>query len=275
MNIAIDLISAQTRIEEDLARVDADVAELAITGRTKNIQRLTGFENLSSLWIAGLGPIQLKAITRLSKLQKLVIHDMRAGDLRPLAQMTALKTLVIWGNTKAESLAGIDLLGALDTLALENFERVHSLNPLAALTDLRALCIEGSMHSMMTIETLKPLERLKSLRELHLANLRVMDESLAPVAKLNQLEQVFIANMFSVEEFARLAAALADTEGESLAPFRDIPIDCDRCSAKKVLLAGEGQPALCTLCDADRIAAHVERFNSIKHCYLLSGQHHG
>jgi hypothetical protein len=264
MDIPTDLISAQTRIVDDLATVDADASELAITGRTKNIQKLASFRDLSSLWIAGLGPHQLKAITSLNRLQKLVIHDMRVADLRPLATMTALKTLVIWGNTKAESLAGLDLLRTLDTLALENFARVRSINPLAALTNLRVLCIEGSMHSAMVVETLKPLERLKGLRRLRLANVRVMDGSLAPVAELKRLERLFIANMFSVEEFARLAAALPHTEGETLAPFRETSIECDHCGAKKVLLAGEGQPALCSACDADRIATHVERFNSIK-----------
>jgi hypothetical protein len=182
--------------------------------------------------------------------------------------MTALKTLVIWGNAKAETLAGIDLLLGLESLALENFERVRSINPLAALTNLRALSIEGSMRSRMVIETLKPLEKLKRLRELHLANLRVMDESLAPVAELKQLERVFIANMFSVEEFAKLSAALPRAEAESLAPFREIPVECDQCASKKVLLAGEGQPALCSLCDAKQIEAHVEKFNSIKLLHL-------
>jgi hypothetical protein len=270
MDIPTDLISAQTRIVDDLAAVDTDASELAITGRTKNIHRLVSFRELASLWIAGLGPHQLKAITRLNRLQRLVIHDMRVADLRPLATMTALKTLVIWGNTKAESLAGIDLLNALDTLAVENFQRVRSINPLAALTDLRVLCIEGSMHSAMMIETLKPLEKLKRLGELRLANVRVIDASLAPVAELKQLERLFIANMFSVEEFAELSAALPHTEGESLAAFRQTSIECDRCEAKKVLLAGEGQPMLCPACDADRVAAHIERFNSIKLRHLAN-----
>ena len=264
MDFPADLISAETRIADDLASVDTDVCSLAITGRTKNLYRLATFRQLSSLWVAGCGAGQLKTIAGLSHLERLVIHDMRVAELRPLAVMTRLKALVICGNARAVSLAGIDLLGQLEILALENLQNVRSINPLAALGGLRFLSIEGSMHSAMVIDTLKPLARLVSLEQLRLANLRVTDRSLAPVAELKQLQRLFIANMFEVEEFARLSAALTHTEGEALRPYWATSILCEGCEEKKVLLTGEGQPAVCPACDPDRVAAHVERFDRIK-----------
>ncbi len=139
MNIPSHLFKAKQPIVDDLANVDRNVNYLAVSASTRNIERLPWFSNLSTSWASRVGTKLYELIAGLYKIDSLIIHDMRVGDLRLLGQMNGLSTLVIWGNRKAESLVGIDNFVSLKILALENFSKVRSLEPLMALKKLDIL----------------------------------------------------------------------------------------------------------------------------------------
>ncbi len=152
----------------------------------------------------------------------------------------------------------------LQGLAIINFSSVHEIDPLSKLINLQQLAVAGGMWKRMKIASLGPLSSLRSLKYLHLSNIKAADESLRPLAELPQLELLEIANFYPMEEVAWLSGKLRNTKCSWFKPYIELPFDCPKCQRQRMLmLTGKGKPRLCKECDGDRLAKHIEKFAKI------------
>jgi hypothetical protein len=137
------------------------------------------------------------------------VGSVTVTDLRPLAALPRLRRLVVKDAPRIEDLEWTRGL-QVESLGLENFKRVTLLDPLAQLTGLRGLAVEGSMWTAMRVASLQPLAGLQALEGLFLTNLRVADRSLRPLHALPELRELQCARWYAEGEFAALAAARPD-----------------------------------------------------------------
>ena len=93
---------------------------------------------------------------------------------------------------------------------------------------------------------LKPLERLKNLREIGITHVHV----------------------FGIEDYALLAHALPDTQGHCLQPVFEATWagTCSRCGGARVAFTApppRSPRTACPVCDRARIERHVNAWNSV------------
>ena len=146
-------------------------------------------------------------------LESLFIKWSSIQDLAPLTELERLTALYVGSSTRVESIEVLGRMTSLRWLSLENLKRIDDLSPLARLTGLEGLIVQGSMWTTQRVKTLQPLASLQGLRYLGLANLRAGDNTLSPLFALSKLEYVSAARWWpdgEVEELRRRNPALAD-----------------------------------------------------------------
>lgn len=202
--------------DEAVARGEA----LAVDGRDLKVEELAHLRRLQYLWTSRLPETGAEAVGRLVQLERLVIHEYRPTDLRPLSGLRRLKRLAIVGSPKLRYLAGVEQLRDLRELILFDNCNYSDLQPLSSLARLETLCLEGGFSKSLRVDSLSPLAELRRLRRLRLAGIRVVDKSLRPLQGLTSLRSVFIARNFPKPELRGLAAALPKAKGEFLDSYR-------------------------------------------------------
>jgi hypothetical protein len=180
----------------------------------------------------------------------LLILDYRLDTLEPLQAFDRLRVLKIQSGFKLREIASV-----------------------ASLTTLRELMLStptGSDGSgrVINVPSYAPLASLTALERLRLLGVRPADLDLSSIAAMRQLHELEIGGVkeFTLEHFARLAAALPNARGRTLQPFTHIPgwTPCQRCRGEVVMLNGAPPRArkfLCRTCHANLLAAHVAKWN--------------
>ena len=125
--------------EEALARGEC----LAVDGREIDLEELAALPRLRYLWTSRLTLAGAEAVGQLTQLDRLVVHEYRPNDLRPLSPLRNLTRLAIVGSPALKSLAGVEPLTELRELILEDNCNYPDLGPLAGLAQLETLCLEG------------------------------------------------------------------------------------------------------------------------------------
>jgi Leucine-rich repeat (LRR) protein len=121
----------------------------------------------------------LTPLAGLSALQRLVLWGTQVADITPLAGLSALQSLGLV-NTQVADLTPLAGLSALQSLGLVNTQ-VVDLTPLAGLSALQTLDLEGTQ-----VADLTPLAGLSALQRLELFGTQVAD--LTPLAGLSALQ---------------------------------------------------------------------------------------
>lgn len=186
--------------------IDPDATEVCFRRERRSQRGLHRYGAIRCLWADGVDDAFLDEIARMPALETLSLGRVTATDLRPLAMLPRLRRLMVKDAPRIEDLAWTEGLH-VEALGLENLKRVASLEPLAALTGLRGLAVEGAMWTAMRVASLQPLAALQALEGLFLTNLRVADRSLRPLHGLPRLRELQCARWFGEAEFAALAAA--------------------------------------------------------------------
>lgn len=194
-----------------MAGVPEDAVELRLHRERSSHRGVGRLQSLERLWAYSVNQSFLDEICELRSLQLLYIERLGVADPSSLARLRKLRTLIIIGGTKVESLDWAAELIGLRALALENFSRVRSLEPLARLKGLRTLAVEGSMWTPMRVESLRPLSSLTGLEYLFLTNLRSKDRSLQALHSLTGLKVLQCSSYFAKGEMERLRDALPNT----------------------------------------------------------------
>lgn len=191
-----------------LANLAPDATELRfrrIRSSHKGIGKLT---NLRRLWAHSVNQEFLDELTGISTIEHLYIAGLTAADLSPLTRLRGLRRLIAIGGTKVENMDWVLGLPPLESLAIENFKRIRSIDALAAQSSLSALGIEGSVWTRMHVDSLAPISFLTRLRALYLTNLTARDRSLRHLVSLKELQVLEIGALFPDNELLRLHEAL-------------------------------------------------------------------
>lgn len=259
-----DLISMQVTapppVTEDLAAVEAPPSRMAILGKTRNIDRLSGFQALEALWVGDVNERRFSEILPRIDPLYLALDGVRVADLSPLGRLRRLQALEIRWNTKVSDIAFLENLPGLRLLTLSHCPQVHDLGPIGALKNLEILDLSGGMWSTFRPRTLEPLGRLAKLWGLSLKAIRVGDQSLEPVARLASLRELELSNQFPTEEYARLSVALPEVRCARFAPYLDFPVG----GAEKVMVTGKGKPVLTLPEDRARLETYVQRYREMQ-----------
>jgi len=176
--------------------------------RTRSSHRgIAKLGHVRRLWAYAVDQHFLDEICDMHTLELLHLERVTATDLSRLSGLTRLTRVSVVDATKVEDLGWIPSHDSLRALALENLKRVHDLERLERLPQLRSLAVEGSMWTPMRVATLAPLSGLTNLEALFLTNLRVADGSLEPLHSLERLGVLQCARFFARDEFRRLELA--------------------------------------------------------------------
>jgi hypothetical protein len=160
----------------------------------------------------------------------------------------------------------------IEDLSLRHFCKIHSLEPLRALTKLRVLFLltipswdSGTRN--LIVDSFEPLTALKKLERIKIIGVIPTHNRLAPLSRIPSLSDVQIAShssFYQLEDFAALSAALPKAR-ETLNPVRPFLV-CSRCKTRRTLLLKGSKPrqkrSACPLCERGRLIAHLERWNN-------------
>lgn len=191
----------------------------------KDLPRLSEFPCLEHLW-----------------------HSCGADVLASLPEMPKLRTLRLSSVTRVPlmSLEPLSRFPSLERLILHHVPMVHSLDALTVLARLKDLLIEnspGSITKLHELDSLQPLVLLRSLECLALRGIRVRRQGLSPLEYMTWLKTLVVNNSFEIEEFARLAAALPNTEGFCL--HATVPIAMPTLPCRKSHVDWAKPPTIC------------------------------
>ena len=199
---------------EDFAASDRLSVSCWRPGQTAHHQRalmqqwcemLPRLRGVRLLWLTFKVPQQLfDAACRMPDLEGLWIKWSSIESIDNLRASEQLKYFHLGSSTKLASIEPLRDCMQLRSLGLENLARIDRLDPIAALTGLDQLSLEGSMWTSWKVATLEPIGRLNGLRYLSLANLRTGDRSLKPLYALRNLETLITARWWDEHELAEI-----------------------------------------------------------------------
>ncbi|MEH7046471.1 leucine-rich repeat domain-containing protein [Bacillus thuringiensis] len=258
-------IGEQPKIIKDLKTLENIPDELAIDGKTKNLEKLASFSEINKLWIFTVNQKQFETILNYIKPKILYIYEMRVEDLSPLEKLTDIEELHMCWNTKATTLWDLTHNIKLISLSIEDFSKLDNVEPLIHRENLKKLNLSGGIWKSLNIDTLEPLKYLANLKELTLMNIKVKDESLKPLSYLYQLQKLNISNQFPTEEYARLSVILKNTKCDFFQPYIKFPDDS--IDDKNIMVVGKRKPFLNSDTDLKKIKKYEEQFKIFQDKY--------
>ncbi|OWT51614.1 internalin [Bacillus sp. K2I17] len=256
-------IGEQPRIIKDLENVTANLEELAIEGKTKNIERLASL-HVKKLWIFAVNQKQFEHILLYARPDILYVYEMRVEDLSGLQKLSDLQQLYMCWNTKAKTLWDIEYNKKLKSLLIDDFSKLDDLSALNKCPQLNTFYMGGGINTAMKVQTLQPLAALQHLKKLILMNLKVKDDSLEPLIQLKNLRELSLSNQFKVEEYAKLSVALPYTECEF---FKPCVYMNDAIEGKNIMVIGRRRPLLNSKMDTVKIQKYEEQFKKLQEEY--------
>lgn len=250
----------------DIASIPTSAEVVRLKSGAKPFKKLEEITSLKRLWCFDLDRKSLDCVADARSLEALYVETVRGTDLSPLSRLSRLTTLSVDSCSRETTAEWASRLQALNAFRIVNLKSLNDLSAIGTLSSLNALMISGGMWSKMKVRSFRPLGRLSGLKFLGLLSLRVDDGSLEPLQTLDNLVELSLAgNLASWDEYARLAAALPNTECHWFKPFVEFSAGtCDRCGqSDQVMFTGKRQPTLCRSCDVVKVDKLVERFEKI------------
>mgnify|MGYP001770233273 CR=1 FL=1 len=248
----------------DLNQIENVPSEIAIQGKTKNLERLKELSSIEKLWLYTVNQTEFDIIVQYVKPKIFYVYEMRVEDLSSLELLSNTERIYLCWNTKASKLWDLSKNANLKSLSIEDFKRLNDLEPLQYCRTLEELRLSGGIWNTLKIDTLEPLKKLTNLRYLSLTNIRVKDESLEPLTHLSKLEELIISNQFPTEEYARLSVALPHTKCDYFQPYVKLN---DSIDGKDIMVIGKRKPFLNSLTDVNKLQKYEEQFRSFQEKY--------
>ncbi len=256
---------------EDLAKLDGPPSILSLPGKAKNIARLAEWPSIDDVRLSSATQQQFDSLAALIDPVSLMLDCVRADDFSALPRMSRLRNLVIDSNARLADLDFLTPLQELESLELRAIKQPLDLTPLAQLTGLRRLVIDGGFSRVMKAKSVAPLAALKQVTTLQLVAVRFEDQSLAPLAEMTALTDLQITNFFPVEAYAELHALRPDIKSDRLAPYSQSRAKHFTIGEGGQLIEEEGGEYMVTgkrkpffkKSEADRLQRYVDDWNKL------------
>ncbi|WP_242307679.1 leucine-rich repeat domain-containing protein [Bacillus cereus group sp. BfR-BA-01524] len=252
-------IGEQPRILKDLAGINEDVQEIAISGKTKNIE-LLGKLKIKELWVFAVNQEQFDNIMTHVNPELLYVYKMRVENLSILQMMSNLREVYLCWNTKNTDLWDLSYNKNLSYLLIEDFSKLEDLTPMKDGENLGGLYLGGGITKALNVKTLEPIGDLVRLNELTLMNIKVQDRSLEPLMNLKRLKKLNVSNQFPMEEYAKLSVVLQNTECEFFKPY----VRMESTEGKDIMMIGRKRPFLNSKTDAEKIRKYEQEFKTVQ-----------
>lgn len=172
-----------------------------------------------------------------------------------------------------ESLDILKRSSETEVLTLQHFPRVHSLEPLSSLKNLRALFLTTAIgwdgtNRHLLVDSFEPLAALQKLEVIHILGVVPQQGRLQPLRRMAGLRRISIGNtsFYQLEDFAALSAALPLARA-SLQPIYQMNFVsmCRHCQKHPLLYLAGAKPRspryACPACGKKKIVAHLQRWN--------------
>lgn len=249
---------------DDLTDVEESSTELLIQGKTKNIERLKFFSNLTKLWIYTVNQNEFNTILSFVNPKMLYIYELKVEDLSAISSLKDVEVLALEWNTKAQSLWDISKNTSLKSLSIKDFSKLNDITPLQNGTRLELLDLSGGNSKDLKLNNLHTLKYLSNLKYLGLSNIKVQDESLLPISNLKGLQELEISNQFPTEEYAKLSVAIPDTKCDKFKAYVNLssPI-----GGENVMVVGKRKPFLNSKVDVKKLQKYEEQFKAYQEKY--------
>ncbi|CAH2713892.1 hypothetical protein BACCIP111895_01046 [Neobacillus rhizosphaerae] len=254
----------QPKFTKDLKQLEETLKEIAIQGKTENLELLKDFPDIETVWVYTVNQREFDLIINSINPKTLYIYEMRVEDLSALEQLENVEKIYLRWNPKAIKLWDMSKNTSLKYLSIEDFKRLNQIDPIESCRSLEELNLAGGIWTTLNIDTLAPIEHLQKLRILGLSNIKLKDESLEPISHLKGLLELEISNQFPTEDFAMLSVELPHTKCDYFQPYvkLDDPID-----GKDVMVIGKRKPFLNSSADIKRIEKYEEQFEAFQRKY--------
>lgn len=212
-----------------------------------SVEQVSQLSGLRELTLEGEELFMLQPLAELTQLEALALHHTGTKDISFAAQLPALTSLTLEGNSELSNLAPLARLTGLTHLELD---AGHSdkLGGLAKLTNLESLHLRG-------INDLSPLAHLKKLRSLELRRSSGTHD-LRPLAGLTRLEELSLVDnvggideagsIFKLGKLKRLRVMDSNVYGDmsgisSLRELEELHIQNSEVQLKLAFLTGLGK----------------------------------
>jgi hypothetical protein len=266
VNPAGELVQGK-KLCDDLQGAQPRARFLAVESKSKNWPALPEIRGLRRLWAYGVKPDQLTIVGQLRGLELLCLSSPKCGDFTPLANLKALRTLIIDNATQLADLSFLPHLSTLEAAHLSDMKRLSDIGPLAECRKLVELHLEAGIWTELKLHSLEPLRGLSRLNYLGISP-QMKQPTLEPLRGLIGLEELSLNGRFPFEDYARLAGKLTKTKCKH---FDDIFSDfsniqaCRKCKRKELIIGVflKG-PKLCIHCDRDKIEHWRSEFARIR-----------
>lgn len=192
----------------------SDHLTLSWTGSTESRRRalirnwcqvLPQLQGVRLIWLVSRVPQALfEAACQVPGLEGLYIKSSGIKSIEALHEARTLRYVHLGSSPSIVSLTPASDLRQLKVLGVQNLKRIHDLSPLAVLSGLEELSVEGSMWTVQHVDTLGPIAFLTELRFLSLVNLRARDRTLKPLFSLRKLRRFQAAQWWDPAELSEL-----------------------------------------------------------------------
>ena len=255
------------KISEDLLNISNKQKQIAIYGKTKNINLLSKFTNLQKIWIFGINQNQAENIFSNIDPEILIMNEIRTNDLKFLNKLKKIKELSLTWSTKITDIKPLAKLTNIKILQIQDFSSLHDISPLKNLINIKILDLSGGMWNKFKIKNLKPLTNLVNLKYLCLTNIGISDDSLNPLSKLTALKELYISNQFPTEEYAYLSVHLKNTKCTHFKPFIKFSSSIEE---HDIMIVGKRKPFLNSKKDKEKIEKYINKFEKLQKEYKTS-----
>jgi hypothetical protein len=222
------------------------------------------------MWIT-----ELSELNKLNKsIDELWVRGTKIKSLKFLSHFPGLIRLFL-SSIKTDNLDALRSLKKLKYLELTNVGSGASLQPISELDSLEELILQtpaGWDGSSKTIryDSLKPLIKLKSLKNLTLLNVTFDFDGLKPLINIESLSELTTRNIFTTEEFAVLSKYKPKLDCRYTQPYTTWEgveyYRCKTCGGMKVEFSGVDlkRRVFCLNCNKAKCEELIERFNKIR-----------
>ncbi len=161
------------------------------------------------LWFSSrVNQEMFEAACRMSVLEGLYVKWSGIKTLESIQSLTDLRFFHLGTSGSLENIDVLSQMKNLLVLELEDLKKITRLDPIAVLTQLEGISVQGSVETTQIVDTLAPLSRLTGLRYLSLPNLKTRDGTLGHLTSLHALESFHSAWWYPDEEFRMLREAM-------------------------------------------------------------------